>query len=262
MYKYYLFDLDRTLWSFDKNAKRAIFGLIDEYSLFSMFGFDDKELFFDRYDKINHRLWAKYEAGELTKEELRRLRFHKVFEEYLKEKDNSCNFTEKALEELSTEFGEAYLTRMTYETELEPNAAEVLAGIKLKGGKISIISNGFKEVQHRKLSNSGIMQYVDAVITSEETGIHKPSPVIFRKALEAIATKEQYDNNRRYVKKVTLMVGDDFANDIEGAQIFGIDQFYYNPNHTPCEGLPTYESDNLSDILTTSTAATLRLSGC
>ena len=45
------------------------------------------------------------------------------------------------------------------------------------------------------------------------------------------------------------MVGDDFENDIEGAQIFGIDQFYYNPKHKPCDGGPTYESDNLIDLL-------------
>ena len=45
------------------------------------------------------------------------------------------------------------------------------------------------------------------------------------------------------------MVGDDFTNDIEGAQIYGIDQFYYNPYHKPCDGGPTYESDNLIDLI-------------
>ena len=45
------------------------------------------------------------------------------------------------------------------------------------------------------------------------------------------------------------MVGDDFPNDIEGAQIFGIDQFYYNPYNKPCDGGPTYHSSDLKDLL-------------
>ena len=70
-------------------------------------------------------------------------------------------------------------------------------------------------------------------------------------ALSALCGEENYANNilRSKIKSETLMVGDDFENDIEGAQIFGIDQFYYNPKHKPCDGGPTYESDNLIDLL-------------
>lgn len=249
MYKYYLFDLDRTLWSFDKNSKRTLFRLIDKYGLAEKFGVTDKELFFRKYEEINHALWAKYEAGEITKEELRYARFFIIFEDYLKEQEDPGHIAPAGLSEFAKEFGEAYLNEMTFETGLEPGAREVLARIKEKGGKIAIVTNGFKEVQYRKLKNSDILRYIDAVIISEEAGAHKPSPVIFRKALEAICPAEEYGNNRAGVKKQTLMVGDDFTNDIEGAQVFGIPQFYYNPYHKPCEGGPTYESDSLSDVL-------------
>ena len=70
-------------------------------------------------------------------------------------------------------------------------------------------------------------------------------------ALESLCGKENYNNTdlRASIKSETLMVGDDFTNDIEGAQVFGIDQFYYNPKHKLCDGGPTYESDSLLDLI-------------
>lgn len=104
---------------------------------------------------------------------------------------------------------------------------------------MALITNGFKEVQYTKLANSGIEKYFDAVMISEEQGVHKPSPIIFKRALDAIGG----------VKSEALMVGDDFANDIEGAMIFGIDQFFYNYNSVPCDGGPTYDSSDLRDLV-------------
>ena len=99
------------------------------------------------------------------------------------------------------------------------------------------------------MNTTCIHKYVDAVIVSEEVGAMKPSPVIFRKALEAICGEEVYKKSPSLARSRAIMVGDDFANDIEGAQIFGIDQFYYNPYNRPCDGGPTYESCNLTDLL-------------
>ena len=138
---------------------------------------------------------------------------------------------------------------MAMETGLIPGAEEVLEAVKAKGGKIAIISNGFKGVQYRKMNTTCIHKYVDAVIVSEEVGAMKPSPIIFRKALEAICGEEEYKKSPSLARSRAIMIGDDFANDIEGAQIFGIDQFYYNPYNKPCDGGPTYESNNLADLL-------------
>ncbi|MBQ5803165.1 MAG: hypothetical protein IIW25_02930, partial [Bacteroidales bacterium] len=77
-YKYYLFDIDRTLWAFDLNAKNAIFYLIDEFGLDEKIGVKDKDLFFKRYEEINKILWQRYERGEITKETLRSLRFRET----------------------------------------------------------------------------------------------------------------------------------------------------------------------------------------
>jgi hypothetical protein len=74
-YKYFLFDLDRTLWDFDKNAKTALFKLVDSQRLGELFGVTDKEEFFQKYEVINQGLWRQYEKGEIQKEELRCNRF-------------------------------------------------------------------------------------------------------------------------------------------------------------------------------------------
>ncbi len=256
-YQYYLFDIDRTLWDFDSNAKSAIFKLIDTFNLKQKIGVTDKELFFTRYEDINKVLWQRYEKGEITKETLRSQRFSDTFLVFCRENSRMGEFGASPIEQaenihnFSETFGNAYLEQMILEKELEPNALEVLKTLKERGCKIAVVSNGFKEVQYRKLRNSNIIGYIDAFMISEEIGIHKPSPIIFEKALTALCGEELYSNreNRAKIRSKAIMVGDDFTNDIEGAQVFGIDQFYYNPHHKPCDGGPTYESDNLIDLL-------------
>lgn len=252
-YRYFLFDLDRTLWDFDKNAKSALFKLVDSQELPRLFGVTDKEEFFLRYEVINQGLWKQYERGEILKEELRCNRFQFTLQEIL---DTSApgslpahSFSPEQMHQFALDFGEKYLEFMSMETGLIPGAEDVLKAVKEKGGKIAIISNGFKGVQYRKMNTTCIHKYVDTVIVSEEAGAMKPSPVIFRKALQSICGEDFYNSNPAAARAAAIMVGDDFPNDIEGAQIFGIDQFYFNPYCKECDGGPTYESANLTDLL-------------
>lgn len=226
-YRYFLFDLDRTLWDFDANARSNIYELLDGYRL----PIYDKDAFFHSYDKINHALWKDYEKGLIPKEELRWRRFYETLLIY--GIDDS---------EFAGKMGEDYLNNMPNQTILMPHAKEVLSILKERGARMALITNGFKEVQYRKLKNSGIDHFFEAVMISEEQGVHKPSPIIFKRALKAI----------NGIKSESIMVGDDFANDIEGAMIFGIDQFFYNIKSLPCEGGPTYNSSDLRDLLTIS----------
>jgi putative hydrolase of the HAD superfamily len=223
-YNYFLFDLDRTLWDFDLNARTNISRLVDKYAL----PVGDKITFYDTYNEINHTLWSQYEKGIISKETLRVERFHQTLLRYGIDDINFAGV-----------FGEEYLETMPDQTALMPHALEVLTKLKSRGGVFAIVSNGFKEVQYRKLQNSGIAGFFNAVMISEEQGVHKPSPILFKKALDAIGGD----------KSETLMIGDDFVNDIEGAMIFGIDQFFYNYKSIPCDGGPTYNSNDLRDLL-------------
>ncbi len=226
-YQFFLFDLDRTLWDFDSNAENNISLLLDKHKL----PINDKRSFYDTYERINHRLWAEYEKGIITKETLRGERFYQTLLHF--------GIDDK---KFSDTMGDEYLSEMPNQRILMPHAFEVLSVLKERGARMALITNGFKEVQYRKLKNSGIDHFFDAVLISEEQGVHKPSPIIFKRALKAI----------NGIKSQSIMVGDDFANDIEGAMIFGIDQFFYNYKSLPCDGGPTYNSSDLRDLLTIS----------
>ena len=252
-YKYFLFDLDRTLWDFDKNAKSALFKLVDSQQLGELFGVTDKEEFFQKYEVINQDLWRQYERGEILKEELRCNRFLFTLQHILKEAPAGSlpahSYTQEQMLNFAMAFGEKYLEFMAMESSVIPGTEKVLQAVKAKGGKVAIISNGFKSVQYRKMNTTCIHKYVDAVILSEEVGVMKPSPVIFRKALEAICGEEYYKEAPSRARNEAIMVGDDFPNDIEGAQIFGIDQFYFNPYNRECDGGPTYMGSSLEELL-------------
>lgn len=233
-YRYYLIDIDRTLWDFDANSESAIHTLIDRHPRLSSV-IEDKHLFFEKYDILNHKLWAQYEKGEISKDTLRWLRFHVAFELY-----GICD------EEFSKQFGEEYLQQMICEKKLIPGAKSMLERISSIGGKMAVLSNGFKEVQYYKLERSGIRDFFSDIIISEEVGYQKPDPNIFRIALERLCGYTQQENPKGWdeAKEHTLMIGDDYTNDIEGAQAFGIDQFFYNPKKRPSSGV-TFESEEL-----------------
>lgn len=242
-YRYYLIDIDRTLWDFDKNSERAICHLIGKYphldkAICNGEGGDAgyKHIFFEKYDILNHKLWAQYESGELTKDKLRWYRFYAAFELYGLHD-----------EEFAKQFGDDYLAQMICEKELIPGAQEMLAHIESLGGKMAVLSNGFKEVQYHKLERSGIRQYFSEVVISEEVGYQKPDPNIFRIALERLCGFTEAENPSGWIeaKEATLMIGDDPTNDIIGAKYFGIDQFFYNPKGKPSPGA-TFESEELT----------------
>lgn len=245
-YRYYLIDLDRTLWDFDSNSEHAIGLLVSRNKVLSQAvqdkegcGEDSLHRFFMRYDVLNHRLWAMYEKGEMSKEDLRWKRFHEAFRWYGVDD-----------EALARKFGEDYLEQMVLENRLMPGAVEMLESIRSSGGRMAILSNGFKEVQYRKLRGSGIDGFFDAVVVSEEAGCLKPRPGIFAYAVERLSGIRRQDNPEawREAKRQTLMIGDDPVNDILGAQIFGIDQFYFNHKKIKSLSHPTYESDSLLHI--------------
>ncbi|MFA6826127.1 MAG: YjjG family noncanonical pyrimidine nucleotidase [Bacteroidales bacterium] len=226
-YRYFLFDLDNTLWDFDGNAADCISELVLRHGLQEYV--PDPGHFYDMYKSNNTRLWAIYEAGQITQQKLRHVRFEITLEE--------AGVPDAV--RLGTVFGEAYLDLMPLKTKLIPHAREVLGYLAGKGCEMALVTNGFKQVQYDKVRNCGLdLFFGNRIFISEEVGYHKPNPKMFTAAITSINGK----------KKDTLMVGDNFMTDIEGAQVFGIDQFYYNPNNLPCDGAPTYMGSDLRDL--------------
>jgi len=205
-YKHIFFDLDRTLWDFDKSSKQAFEEIYEKFNLKEK-GIDSVHSFYDVYTIHNEKLWDKYREGKLSKEELRGLRFH------LSLKDFGIDDRE-----LADKFGEEYIRLSPLKANLFPQAINILEYLYPKY-KLHIITNGFEEVQDIKIKTAGLGMYFDKIITSEEAGEKKPSPEIFNYSLKKAGAKPEE----------SLMIGDDYNVDIIGAKNAGIDQVLFDP---------------------------------
>jgi putative hydrolase of the HAD superfamily len=209
-YKHIFFDLDHTIWDFDKNAEETLYELYDAYRL-NEIGLPSAAIFIETYTRNNHLLWAEYHTGKISKDELRETRFKRTFLELGIHPDM-----------LPLAFEDDYVKLCPTKTNLFPHAHETLQYLQNKY-KLHLISNGFKESSELKVGNTNIGGYFQNVIISEIVGVNKPDPAIFEHALAlAGATKNE-----------SLMIGDSLEADVYGALNFGIDAIYFNPFNAP-----------------------------
>ena len=210
IYKHLFFDLDHTIWDFDKNAEETLIELYDIYRL-SEIGLPSAAQFIETYTRNNHRLWADYHTGKITKTELRETRFKTTFLELGVHPDL-----------IPLAFEDDYVKLCPTKTNLFPHAHETLQYLQGKY-TLHLISNGFKEASTLKIGNTNIGRYFTHVIISEIVGINKPDKAIFEHALNlAGATKHE-----------SVMIGDSLEADVYGALNFGMDAIYFNPVNAP-----------------------------
>jgi len=210
IYKHLFFDLDHTIWDFDKNAEETLYELYDVYRL-SEIGLPSAGIFIETYTRNNHKLWADYHTGKITKTELRETRFKKTFLELGVSPDA-----------IPLSFEDDYVQLCPTKTNLFPHAHETLRYLKNKY-TLHLISNGFKESSELKIGNTNIGSYFQHIIISEIVGANKPDKAIFEHALSlAGATKNE-----------SLMIGDSLEADVYGALSFGMDAIYFNPFNAP-----------------------------
>lgn len=224
-YKHIFFDLDHTLWDFNRNSAATLSRIYKEYNLVDL-GITDEKDFFDRYTKHSDMLWARFRTGTINREALRWKRFWLTLLDY--------KIGDSALaHELST----AYLEILPTQTLLTPYSKEILDYCQ-EDYTMHLITNGFDTTQKMKLHFSGIAQYFSEIITSEKSNSMKPKPGIFEFALETTgATIEE-----------SIMIGDAIDVDILGASNAGWDQVYYNPEKIKHDRKPTYEVHCMSEL--------------
>ena len=196
------FDLDHTLWDFDKNSGLAFERVFNSYKI---------ELplieFLREYEPINLVYWKKYRDDQVTKEQLRRGRLTETFDLFQME------FPVETIDALAI----SYINELPVDNHLLEHTLETLDYLVEKY-KLHIITNGFQEVQHLKLNNSGIIKYFDTVTTSEEVGLKKPHPSVFQTAMKKAAT----------IPQKSIMIGDSFEADILGAYNVGMHTLFFN----------------------------------
>ena len=194
--KHIFFDLDHTLWDFEANSKKTFSYIFDKNGL--EIKFND---FIEVYQPINHRYWKLFREDKVSKSQLRYGRLKEAFQ--------AIDF--KSDDELIHLLSEEYITYLANHNALFENAIPVLEYLQPKY-KMHIITNGFEEVQHRKLKNSNLMPFFNEIITSEKVGVKKPNPKIFEYALDITGA----------VNEESVMIGDNFEADILGAKNMGM----------------------------------------
>lgn len=223
-YRHLLFDLDNTLWNFTENARSALHEVYVHYQLHKYY--PDFEAYFFQFEEYNTILWQLYGTGKITKEFLCTERFLFPLRKF-----GVLN------ELLAKEMSDYYLHQCCLQTVVMPHTFETLDYLRPRY-EMHVISNGFTEVQYRKLDTSGLSGYFNKIFLSEEIGYHKPNPEFFAHIFTVIdATKEE-----------CLVIGDNFGADIEGAMNVGIDQVFYTPQSTPASRQPTYTIHDLSEL--------------
>ena len=218
------FDLDHTLWDFEKNSKISLETNFQEFR-FERF-FDSFEQFFALYHEKNKELWALYRKNEITKDFLTKERFLFPLKKVGAES-----------EELALQFGEKYLETLARQTHLIEGCLETLEYVKGKY-QLYVLSNGFREVQYKKLKNSQILHFFDGVILSDDIGINKPDIRLFQHAL----------HRAKCDARACAFVGDDWEADIVGAKNAGIDQVFFNPQRRKTPFAATYDIKKLIKI--------------
>lgn len=224
-YKHLFFDLDRTLWDFDKSAAETFDEIYHKYELKKL-GVKTVEDFHVVYTHHNTILWEEYRHGRIEKEVLSNLRYFLTLQEFGIED-----------EKLAAGLGKDYLEISPRKVNLFPNAISVLDYLSSKY-VLHLITNGFSEVQETKLKVSGLGNYFRIVITSEEAGVKKPNPEIFKFALQKAGANI---NN-------SLMIGDDFEVDIVGAKNVGIDQVLFDPDQKHQRNESTFTIRDLGEL--------------
>ena len=225
IYKSIFIDLDDTLWDTYHNNKECLEELYTDHHFDRYYA--SFEAFFAIYWPHNELLWKQYRAGEIDRQTLIIDRFRYML------RPMGIEDTQAVLA-----VNNDFLRRTTTKTRLVPGAIELLEYLR-PSYRLYILSNGFREVQDKKLRNSGLAPYFKRMILSEDAGIQKPHKGIFDFAL--INT-----NSRR---NETLMIGDCFEADIFGARQSLIDQLWFNPQGLPPqEFTPTYTVSSLEEI--------------
>lgn len=204
--KHVFFDLDRTLWDFETNSKKALQALFAEHQLEERIA--HFEHFHYSYARVNNTLWNLYGKGRIQKEELRNARFQRTLEHH-----------DIFDEGLALKLSDGYIALSPRQTQLFPNTLETLAELQKNGYRMHIITNGFEEVQHIKLQESKLTPFFDVIVCSEAVGYTKPDKRVFQYALDKAEAKAGE----------SIMIGDDRKADIMGAIQSGMQAVLFDP---------------------------------
>lgn len=221
-YRVIMFDADETLFDFKKSESYAFKNAMLEFHLDY-----DENYHLKIYQEINAAIWKEFELGLITQNDLKIERFKRLSAKLNIEFD-------------AAEFAKSYMKHLSEASFLFDESIELIENLH-KDYRLVIVSNGLKSVQDKRLKESSIAKYFEAIIVSEEVKLSKPDSKIFEYSLNRINYSD---------KSKVLIVGDSLTSDIQGGINFGADTCWFNPhkieNKTKLK--PTYEIYNLMEL--------------
>lgn len=215
-----LFDLDHTLFDFDASETAAFSAALYQA------GVDVEDGYHERFVTINKALWVRVEAGEITPDDVRTVRFEQLF-------------AEMGVEANARAIADDYTAGLGAYGELYPGARELLKEMAAQV-TLALVSNGIGQVVRDKVARLDLDPYFDAIVVSGEIGIAKPHAGFFDVAFERLDHPD---------KETTLMIGDSLTSDIAGGINYGIDTCWYVPSPSPTASVTaTYRVHSLEEI--------------
>ena len=227
-YKDLFVDFDDTLYDTYGNAVIALSETFDVFHLERYFA--DPQAFYDAYWMANIDLWGRYSKGEITRDYLIVERFRRPL---------SVGQGLHVTEALCLEMSDRFLDFCASKPGVVEGAHELMDYLKGRGYRMHMTSNGFHEVQYKKLAACGLRDYFDTIILSEDAGVNKPSPLYFDYAMKVSGAERQ----------TTLMIGDNLQTDIVGASNAGIETILFNRWNVEPSPVPTYTVMTLREIM-------------
>ena len=223
-YRHIFFDLDRTLYDFDRNNQETIHQLFLNFGLDKL-GMNNFSEFHQTYKTINLGLWERYKKQEITKEFLNITRFSETLKAF------GMN------QSLAENFASEYIRLSPLQTNLVPGTIELLQYLSPRY-PLHIITNGFDEIQFVKMERCGLNRYFRQVIVSEAAGAQKPDRKIFEFAFEKTGAAAED----------SIYIGDDPQSDVYGAKMAGMDQVWLARPGEWSDHEPTYRISHLLEL--------------
>ncbi|WP_420317559.1 YjjG family noncanonical pyrimidine nucleotidase [Ekhidna sp.] len=203
--KHIFFDLDHTLWDYDRSAQETLLEIYRDLKL-SNTELSTKK-FIGTFYEVNNKLWVKYNDGLIDREYIKNERFNEIFQ---------ATGLDVSLSKKASTYFMSHCSLKPYLMSDALTALNYLSGRY----QLHIITNGFLDAQNRKLNSSGITKYFKVMVTSECSNSRKPNPEIFEYSLSQAGA----------LKNESIMIGDNPRTDIHGAKEFGMKTVFYDPS--------------------------------